>query len=150
MTHYDEYDNEHESKKSFWISTLISFLITGVICGLLILYQVFGRSYTFDKDALHILVEALTLSGGLVLCFYLLTLVTKKGVFDALVYGVKLAWFNTFYRNIRKTKLARTYREYREEKNRGRQRSMLFIALGASPYFVAGLILLIPFLSSIY
>lgn len=138
---FEEYEDMLSNKRGYWLSVLISFLITGAICGSIFLIQYFGT----DFEIWEIWINALTLSGGLMILFYLLTLLTNQGVFDALTYGIKLAWTNLFHKNLRKTKLARTYAEYREEKNRGNKRNMSFMVIGGAPYLLVGLILLIPY-----
>lgn len=143
---FEEYEDAESSKQSYLIGLLVSFIITGVICGLIILLEVFGMKRQFVADQAYLIwIDALTLSGGLVIAFYLLNVLSGEGVFDALAYSVKLVWYNTFYKRVRDTKLAPTYAAYREEKNRRKKRNMSFMLVGASPYFITGLILLIPF-----
>ena len=66
-------------------------------------------------------------------------LLTKEGAFDAIVYGVKLAFYTTFYSNIRKTKLPATYGEYRELKRGQKRTNLLYIVFSAIPYIIVGL-----------
>ena len=139
---FEEYDDMLTNKRSYWLSVLICFIITGLICGSIFLVLYFG---TMNVTIWETWINALTLSGTFMVLFYLLTLLTRQGVFDALTYGIKLAWLNIFQKNLRKTKLARTYADYREEKRRGGKRNMSFMVLGAAPYLLAGLILLIPY-----
>ena len=138
---FEEYEDMLTNRRSYWLSVLISFLIPGAICGTIFLIQYFG-----GVEIWVVWINALTISSSLMILFYLLTLLTNQGVFDALTYGIKLAWTNLFYKNLRKTKLARTYAEYREEKNRGNKRNMSFMVLGALPYLLVGLILFITHL----
>ena len=142
--------NEREGKahkvRNFIIASVISFFITGVICGIIIVIEYFGLNRRFEGDMSYVIwIDALTLSGGFMGAFYLLSLLTNQGVFDALVYSVKLVWVNTFHRNVRETKLAKTFADYREEKNRSRKTSLAFMVVGAAPYLLTGLILMIPY-----
>lgn len=141
-----QHEDAIKKRKNFLIGILVSFLITGVIFAGIILLEVFGLRRELKGQMTYLVfIDALTLSGGLMGAFYLLTLLSNQGVFDALVYSVKLAWVNTFHRNVREAKLAKNYHEYREEKKRGRNRNLSFIVIGAAPYLVAGLILMIPY-----
>lgn len=146
----EELEIQHEDvakkRKNYLIGLLVSFLITGVLFGGIILIEVFGLKRALEGGTAYLVfIDALTLSGGLMGAFYLLTLLSNQGVFDALAYSIQVAWINTFHRNLRETKLAKNFHDYREEKNRGRNRNLSFIALGAAPYLVAGLILMIPY-----
>ena len=142
--------NEREDKlhkvRNFIISSLVCFLITGVICGIIIAIEYWGLNRRFTGDMSYVIwIDALTLSGGFMGAFYLLSLLTNQGVFDALVYSCKLVWVNTFHRNVRETKLAKTFADYREEKNRSRKTNLAFMVVGAAPYLLTGLILMIPY-----
>lgn len=140
-----EVPSKEGSKKGYLIGLAISFVICAFMAGLIIIIEVFGLKLTFNEDAYLIMIDALTISGGLMLLFWVIVLLTNEGAFDLIAYSVKLVWYNTFHRSLRKVKLARNYAEYREEKRQKGKVNMSFIALGGAPYLLAGLILLIPY-----
>ncbi len=133
------------SKKGYLIGLIISFGVCTLMAGLLIIIEVFGLKMTFSQDGYLIMIDACTISGGLMLLFWVIVLLTNEGAFDLIAYSVKLVWYNTFHKSLRKVKLARNYAEYREEKRLKGKVNMSFLALGGAPYLLAGLILLIPY-----
>ena len=140
----EENQVEKKSYKGFIIGSIISFVITGLIMGIVLLIGYTSRGE--HTKELVIWVDGLTLSGFIMVLFYLLNLLTREGAFDILAYSIKLVWFNTFYRNVRETKLPKSYREYRELKAAQAKDSNLFLIVGASPYIIAGIILYIIYL----
>ena len=132
-----EVPSKEGSKKGYLIGLAISFVICAFMAGLIIIIEVFGLKLTFNEDAYLIMIDALTISGGLMLLFWVIVLLTNEGAFDLIAYSVKLVWYNTFHRSLRKVKLARNYAEYREEKRQKGKVNMSFIALGGAPYLRA-------------
>lgn len=131
----------------YFIGLLISFLITGVMCALIMLSR-----YSMVKDEISsnpnyvwtlIWADGLNISSLLMVAFYILTLLTKEGAFDAIAYSVQLVWVNMFHKSTRNTRLAKNYAEYREEKKRSRDRNLSFLVLGATPYILAGIVVLV-------
>ena len=84
------------------------------------------------------------------ICSYFIVLLADAGTFDMLSYAVKLFWYNTFNKEVRKTKLAPTFADYREEK-RGKKRtnSVSFLLIPGILVLAIGLLLLIPFYQNI-
>jgi len=140
-----EATSSKEDKKGYLIGLAISFGITLLLAGLIILIQVTGFGLTFQNNSYQIFIDAFTLSSALMLLFYALTVLSGHGAFDILAYSIKLVWYNTFHRNIRKTKLPSSYQEYKEIKNSKERVSLSFIAFGSLPYMIVGLILCIPY-----
>lgn len=143
--------NEEKSLdvKGFIIGSIVSFVVTGIIMGLIILISFTSHS-ELTKEVVYVgWIDALTLSSVVMLLFYLLNLLTREGALDILAYSFKLVWYNTFYRSIKETKLPKTYREYRELKHGQKKDSNLFLLLGAVPYLVAGLIIMIIYYGQI-
>ena len=134
-----------QKRTEFLIGFLISFGITGLMFGIILLVEFFGLNLTMESDGYLIFIDALTVSGGLMLLFYLLTLLTNEGSLDIITYSIKLVWYTTFHRSLRNVKLAKNYTEYRLEKKRKDHKELGFLALGGAPYLLVGLILLIPY-----
>lgn len=133
--------------KGYLLSWIIAFVITGAIFGIIILIQTGGKGYTWDtKPSTYlILINAFTISAVIMILMWLLVIVSNNGVFDMIGYSVKLVWTVTFHRNVRDTKLPRTFAEYREIK-RGKPRvNSSYLLLAAAPYLLTGLILMIPY-----
>lgn len=129
----------------YLLGILISFIVASAIFGISILVQTWtGRK--FPDDTLLILSNAAFIGGVLVACFYILVVLSSNGAYDLLTYSIKLVWYNTFNRNVRKTKLAASYADYKEEKRGKKKVDTSFIIVGATPYIIAGILLAIPFL----
>ncbi|MCR5185175.1 MAG: DUF3899 domain-containing protein [Bacilli bacterium] len=131
--------------KGYLIGLLICIVITALITGLSILIQVLaGRNY--QDNTLLIWINALCTGGALMMMFYILVKLSDEGAYDLLGYSIKLVWYNTFRREIRKTHLAPNFHTYREEKRRKkREVNMSFIFFPGLLFLIIGLILLIPF-----
>ena len=97
-------------------------------------FQVF-----FISTCMSYLCDTFLVPSLLAILIYVLNILTKEGAFDAIVYGVKLAFYTTFYSNIRKTKLPATYGEYRELKRGQKRTNLLYIVFSAVPYIIVGL-----------
>lgn len=133
------------ARKRYIIGLIVSVIVCMVMTGMSILIQTLsGRK--FPEDGLLIWINALTTSGGLMMMFYLLVILTDNGAFDLIGYSLKLVWYNTFHRNLRRTNLAATFHEYRLEKQKNRREFTVNFMLYAGLLFLAiGLLLLIPF-----
>lgn len=133
-----------EEIRSWLIGLLISFIVTTCIAGLSVLFQVVS-GIKFEEDGLRIMCNATFAAGILVACFYVLVILSNNGAYDLLTYSIKLVWYNTFYKNVRNSKLSASYAEYREEKRGKKHSRTSFMIVGALPYIIAGIILSIPF-----
>ena len=127
------------------ISTGVTVVLTGGLIGLLVLIGL-----KFPQDGLLIWIDALTVAGVIMISAYFLVLIADAGTFDMISYAVKLFWYNTFNKEVRKTKLAPTFADYREEK-RGKKRTntVSFLLIPGIIVLVIGLLLLIPFYQNI-
>lgn len=127
------------------ISTGVTIVLVGALIGLMVLV-----GHKFPQDGLLIWINALTIGGAVMIFAYFLVLLADAGTFDMLSYAVKLFWYNTFNKEVRKTKLAPTFADYREEK-RGKKRtnSVSFLLIPGILVLVIGLLLLIPFYQNI-
>ena len=123
------------------VCTIITMIIVGISIGVQILA---GRDY--QSNALLIWINALSIGGALMMMFYLLVKFSDEGAYDLLSYSIKLVWYNTFRREIRKTHLAPNFHTYREEKRKKkRDTSVSYIFFPGLLFLIIGLILLIPF-----
>lgn len=137
------------SLKRYLIGLAISIAVTVAIGGLMIWIQTLN-GHKFPEDGLLIWINALTISGVVMISVYFLVLLGDAGAFDMLAYAVKLFWYNTFNKEVRKTKLAPTFADYREEKRgKKRQGSVSFLLFPGLLALVIGLLLLIPFYQNI-
>lgn len=141
----EEVQSQKGTKKGYLIGLAISFGVASMIFGLVLIIEFFGLNWSMDTDGYLIMINATTISGIMMLLFWVLVLITNEGAFDLITYSVKLVWYTTFHKSLRKVKLARNYAEYREEKRSKGKSNTSFIALGGAPYLLAGLILLIPY-----
>ena len=141
----EEVQNKQGTKKGYLIGLAISFGVASMIFGLVLIIEFFGLQWSMDTDGYLIMINATTISGIMMLLFWVLVLITNEGAFDLITYSVKLVWYTTFHKSLRNVKLARNYAEYRAEKRSKGKTNTSFIALGGAPYLLAGLILLIPY-----
>ena len=140
---------KRDNLKSYLIGLAISTLVTIFITGLVILIE-WLSGLKFPQDGLLIWINALTIAGVIMISAFFLVLLADAGTFDMLSYAVKLFWYNTYNKEVRKTKLAPTFADYREEK-RGKKRttSVSFLLYPGILVLVIGLLLLIPFYQNI-
>ena len=135
---------KREQIRSWLIGLLITFIVTTVIAGLALLFQIL-YGLTFQEDALRIMCNCTFFAGVIVAAFYVLVVLSNNGAYDLLTYSIKLVWYNTFHKNVRKSKLAASYPDYREEKRGKKKTNVSFMIVGALPYIIAGIILAIPY-----
>ena len=135
--------------KGFIIGSIVTFVVTGVIMGLVLLISFTQVSELTRQAAFVGWIDALSISAVLMILFYLLNLLSREGAFDMLAYSIKLVWYNTFYRSIKETKLPSTFREYRELKRAKRKDGLLFLLIGPLPYLVAAVIVMIIYYTQI-
>ena len=77
---------------------------------------------------------------------YGLVKLSEGGAFDLLAYSIKLVWYNTFRKEVRKTRLAPTFYDYRVERRKKKiDGQVSYIFFPGLVFLIVGLILLIPF-----
>ncbi len=139
--------NLNKEKKDFDKGFLIGFIICLLVCAfisvLVILQEIYGLQRDFASQNLLILTDAFTISGGLMLLFYLLVFVSDEGAFDMISYSIQLVWVVTFHKNVRETRLPRNYAEYRQLKRSKPRLNLRFILFSGLIFFIIGIILLI-------
>ncbi len=79
------------------------------------------------------------------LLFFGLVVVTGHGAFDAVTYATLVAVYTVFYKNLRQSKLASSYSEYKELKRGKEKTSVCFLWHVGLIFLVIGLIMLIIF-----
>lgn len=140
-------DDKKAKIKKYVIGLIICTLITLALTGLSIGIQILaGRNYL--NECLLIWTNALTIAGVLMMSVYGLVKLSEGGAFDLLTYSIKLVWYNTFRKDVRKTRLAPTYYDYRVERNKKKKDGPTsYIFFPGLVFLIIGLILLIPFYS---
>ena len=140
---------KREKLVRYIIGLAISVAVTCTLIGLMIWIQILS-GHNYSQDGLLIWINALTISGVIMISAFFLVLLGDAGTFDMLAYAMKLFWYNTFNKEVRKTKLAPTFADYREEKRgKKRENSVSFLLYPGILALAIGLILLIPFYQSI-
>lgn len=140
-------ENLNKEKKDFDKGFLIGFIICLLVCSfisvIVVLQEIYGLQRDFASQNLLILTDAFTISGGLMLLFYLLVFVSDEGAFDMISYSIQLVWVVTFHKNVRETRLPKNYAEYRELKRNKPRLNLRFILFSGLIFFIIGIILLI-------
>lgn len=140
-------ENLNKEKKDFDRGFLIGFIICLLVCSfisvIVVLQEIYGLQRDFASQNLLILTDAFTISGGLMLLFYLLVFVSDEGAFDMISYSIQLVWVVTFHKNVRETRLPKNYAEYRELKRNKPRLNLRFILFSGLIFFIIGIILLI-------
>lgn len=141
--------NKKKFNRGYIIGLMVTFVIDLVTLGLVILYETQSLKMSIAEETFVILSDAFTIAGGFTCLLFLLLYFTGEGAFDAVIYGIKLAFFTTFYKNIRETKIPSTYAEYRALKRSKEKKSFSFMIIVGGLFLLIGIILLIPFNKSI-
>lgn len=131
--------------KLYNIGLLVSFLVGSAMFTLVFLLEYYGVTYNPDHNIYMMLCDGFTIPGILLLFTYILVKMSKFGMFDAIVYATKLMIYTIFYKNIRETKLAKNYTEYRLQKNAKERVDVSFILIVAILFLVLAIIFLILF-----
>ena len=122
-----DYDKSNKKiTKGFIIGLIICLVINGLMAFLVSLIRISSLT-TEQIDYLLVLTDGFTVSGGLMCLFYLLVFVSDEGAFDMLSYSIQLVWNVTFHKNVRETKLPKTYAEYRAMKRSKPRLNLKFI-----------------------
>lgn len=131
--------------RGYFIGGGVTLLINAGITALIILQEIYGLGRSFTDEKFLILVDGFSISGVLMCLFYLLVFISDEGAFDIISYSVQLVFHMTFHRNIRETKLPKSYAEYREMKRAKPRLNLSFILFSGLIFLIIGLILLIPY-----
>ncbi len=136
---YQEKDTD--KKKIFIIGLVVSFVVCSLICLIIFLVE-----YYSNKDFLYkCLTDAFSLSGLILLLSFFLVYCSFQGSFDMITYAIQVVFYTTFYKNLRETKVAKNYAEYKELKREKDRPSVYYMALVGTIFLAVGLFLLIPY-----
>ena len=129
------------STKGYIIGLAISFGVTIVIGVIIFLIRYYSSMVGESKRLPISLIDAFSLSGLLGILFFFIVWVSNYGAFDAISYSILVAWNTVFHKNIRETKVPKTYHEYRELK-RGKERlNTTFMLFPSVIFLIVGIIL---------
>ena len=137
----DIIDEKRGIDKGFIIGFIISLIICAFIAGLIIIQELYGLNRNFNDNLNIILCDAFSISGLLLCLFYIFCYVSDEGAFDILAYSIHLVW--GIHRNVRETKLPKTYAEYRQLKREKPRLNLKFILLSGSLFLLVGIVFLI-------
>ena len=127
--------------KRLLIGTLITFAASLIVAALIyVLFSLIdlGNGNTFTQNTMNNVANGLSLSGLFGVLIFLLGWLSGEGAFDIIAYSFKLAFYNTFRRNVRKTALPASYAEYKELKHGEKKESILFLFIGSLPCLIVG------------
>ena len=105
----------HEDKridKNFVKGFIITSVIQLVITIVMIIVQVYFSNRNIDIELYAILTDCFSLPGLFTVITYVLIFLSSEGAFDIISYSIQLVWYTTFYKNLRDTKLPKTYADY--------------------------------------
>lgn len=144
-------ENEQKKKepfftKSFWISfaiSLASALALGAFIGIIEWLTQEGAGYKVDP--LGVSLDAVSLSGILMLLFFFLQYLSTKGAFDFLSYALKVTIYTVFRPNFRKTGFPATYYDYKMLKDEENRKPILAILFVATIFSVVGILIYIVY-----
>jgi hypothetical protein len=134
-----EENDPQKKKKRFWIETLVSFLLLGVIFAVVFVIDYFPAAL-YVIYPLRCYGDSFAIPGILGYCFFLLLFVSRNGAFDMIIYGTKKFWIYLFRIHPERAKIAPTYYDYQQEKHRVKSPYPFGLLTAASVYFVIGLI----------
>ncbi|MEG0528920.1 MAG: DUF3899 domain-containing protein [Bacilli bacterium] len=125
----DKKEKKKIFNKWFYIGFVVTFILAiSVVVGCFFYFQgVLGL--TIEKSLYRMLCDSFAFPAVILLLVYALMAVSKEGAFDALSYGIQLAFFTIFYNDLRKTKIPATYTEYREIKMGKERSSFLYLLI---------------------
>ena len=136
---------DDENKGGFLKGFIICLIINFVLTGLMILFGYLAEEEMMISSWLRLLSDSFTLPSGFMLLFYLLIWVSGEGAFDAITYGVQVAFYTIFYKDMRETKLPKTYADYRELKNKKKKTGLTYILFAGLIFFLIGIGFMIAF-----
>ena len=136
---YDYLEPNKRITKGFVIGLIICIIINCLITFSVAMVKI--ANYPSDNiNYLSVLTDGFTISGGLMSLFYLLVFVSDEGAFDILSYSIQLVWNVTFHKNVRETKLPKTYAEYRALKRAKPRLDVKFILYSGLLFLFIGIV----------
>lgn len=143
-------DVEESHFKEYLIGFIVVFIIDSLIAVTYILSSLGVHSFSLTGSSLYrVLCDGFSIPGIFTLLFWILLIVSSYGAFDAIAYGVKVAFFTVFYRSLKDTKVEKTYTEYVEVKRGKRKNKYPYMWINGLLFLFLGIIFLIIFNVSI-
>jgi zinc transporter ZupT len=140
---------ENHNDSSFGKGLIICLIIDAIIAGLIIGFSFLSEEMNWDRDKFIILSDAFSLPGIYTILFFLISWVSGEGAFDAISYGVQVAFFTISHKDLRETKLPKTYADYRELKRHKKKGRTLFLLVAGGIFLLIGIIFSIFFTTTI-
>lgn len=137
---------EKKSKKitkTFVVGLIISALIAMIFSISIYYYEINTLGLDIEQDLFNILADTFSIPGLLFVLSYGLVWASSAGAFDMFNYAIGLVWTNTFHRNIRDSKFAHSYGEYKEMKRAKKKSDSTYILYVGLVFLLAGVVFLI-------
>lgn len=134
--------------KSFAVGLIISSILAILIAISIYSYQINTLGMTEESDRFNVLSDSFSIPGLLFILSYGLVMVSNAGAFDMFNYAIGLSWTNVFHKNIRESKFANSYAEYKEMKRAKEKRNTSYIFYVGTLFLLIGVLFLILFYSS--
>jgi hypothetical protein len=135
--------------KSFVIGLIITFVIAAMFSISIYYYEIGTLGLDVESDLFNILSDTFSIPGLIFVLSYCMVFAARSGVFDMFNYAVGLAWTNVFHKNIRESKFASSYGEYKELKRAKESSDTSYILYVGTIFLLVGVVFLILFYSSI-
>lgn len=140
LVEFEKKQKENRDDSSFGKGLIICLIINAIIAGLFIGFSFLSKEMNWNIDKFRILSDAFSLPGIYTILFFLISWVSGEGAFDAISYGVQVAFFTIFYKDLRETKLPKTYADYRELKRHKKKGRTLFLLVAGGIFLLIGII----------
>ena len=149
MVKLEKEKRNNRDNVSFAKGRIICLIIEAIIAGLFIGFSVLSSEMDWGRDKFVILSDAFSIPGIYTILFFLISWVSGEGAFDAISYGVQVAFYTGFFKDLRETKLPKTYADYRELKRHKKKGRTLFILVAGGIFLLIGIIFSIFFTTTI-
>lgn len=155
-----ELQKQNEEKNSrfnkwTWIKLIICLVVGALIAGIVYVAQYFndisltGETPDFAASFVRYSVDAFGISGILLILLGVLNFVASRGIFDALNYSMQLLFVTIFRPKYRETGFPKTLYDYKVKMDLKGRKPVNAIWLSGIIYFIAGIVFLIIYHSSI-
>ena len=143
-----EQELKKQRTREFIIGLIISLVINAIIAGLMIYLNEFNEE-ALTSQWLKLLSDSFAFPGLFTLLLYLLAWVSEEGAFDAISYSVQLLFVTIFQKDLKESKLPKTYADYRALKKREDKKDTKFLLVSGGIFFLIGIGFLIAFLTTL-
>lgn len=123
---------------------VLKYLIPSLLCAIITIVILAAR-HSFVKSGKSLMIDlcdAFSVSGGILLCYGILVLLTNGGAFDMFAFGF-IRFGELFKRDLSQKKYD-TYYEYRESRQEKKRSFWHFILIGGA-FLIVGIIFLIVY-----